>query len=101
MVDEEPTYDDLNSDEGFDVEAAVPIVRDFVDCTYIWEPVDKRTNNLVRDSSNLDQLFAALMEFGWRLAKNDIVMFGVLQKTRARRRPKRRPTLQEYDFVSH
>lgn len=101
VVRDEPTFTQLNSDDGFDVEAACPIDYDFRDCWYIWEPVDKQTNRLVMEISDLDQLFDSLKEIGWRLAESHITMCGLLQKTKARRKPKRHPMLNNFFPVIH
>lgn len=101
VVDHEPTFEDLNSDDGFDVEDAFPIDRDFGACWYIWEPVDKKTNKLVDEIDDLAALIVALQDIGWRLAESHITMYGVLQKARTRRFGKKSRHANLKDLVIH
>lgn len=101
VVDEEPTWHELNSDDGLDVEFSEIIDYDFEEGEYIWEPKDKKTNKLVKEIGDPDELFSALENIGWRRVENNITMWGVLQKAKSRKKAKARPRLQNYGLMAH
>lgn len=101
VVDEEPTWHELNSDDGLDVKLSEIIDYDFRECEYIWEPKDRKTNRLVEVIDDIDELYAALEYIGWRRVENNITMWGVLQKAESRKKAKVRPRLQNYGLIAH